>query len=306
MRSIGASVAFAIVMAGSIGITGAGAQSIEPRAYSPAPTGTNFVIAAYTESHGAIPIDPALPLSDIDLRLRAVLMAYARSLDLFGKSAKFDVIVPLANLNGQATYFGQPVERKISGASDPLARLTILFHGAPAMTAKEFRTYRQDFLLGASVQVSIPLGQYDEERLLNLGSNRWSIKPELGASKSWGRWTIEGAAGVTFYTANDDFFGGHKREQEPIYSVQGHVIYNLKPGMWFAANLSWFAGGRTSIDGVEDDNLQENWRIGGIFAFPINGHFSAKVNASTGVSTRTGNNFDLFGIGLQYRWGPGI
>jgi hypothetical protein len=174
------------------------------------------------------------------------------------------------------------------------------------MTAQQFRTYRQDFLLGASVQVSLPMGQYDDERLLNLGSNRWSIKPELGAAKSWGRWTVEGAAGVTFYTANNDFFGGHKRKQEPIYSVQGHVIYNLKPGMWFAANLSWFAGGRTSIDGVEDDNLQENWRVGGLFAFPIDRHFSAKVNASTGVSTRTGNNFDLFGIGLQYRWGPGI
>ncbi|QIK95097.1 transporter [Sphingomonas sp. HDW15A] len=190
--------------------------------------------------------------------------------------------------------------------SDPLGRLTILLYGAPAMSPAEFREYRQGLLLGASVQLSIPIGQYDGDRLLNLGGNRWTIKPELGASQTWGRWTFEGALGATFYTANNDFFGGHVRKQKPIYSAQGHVIYNLKPGMWLAANLSWFAGGKTSIDGVSDDNLQENWRTGVIFAFPIDRHFSAKANASTGVSTRTGNNFDLFGIALQYRWGAGI
>ncbi|MCL6729313.1 transporter [Sphingomonas hankyongi] len=238
----------------------AGGQSIEPRAYSPAPVGTNFVIAAYSESHGAIPVDPALPLSDIDLKVRAILLAYARSFALYGKSAKFDVILPVADLNGTATFHGEPVERKVDGISDPLMRVTVLFHGAPAMNAAQFRSYRQDLLLGASVQISVPVGQYDEGRLLNLGGNRWAIKPELGAAKSWGRWTVEAAGGATFYTANTDFFGGHKRTQKPIYSAQSHLIYNLSPGAWIAANLSWFGGGRTSIDGIADNNLQRNWR----------------------------------------------
>ena len=193
----------------------------------------------------------------------------------------------------------------MTGANDPLARLTILFHGAPAMSADELRAYRQELLLGASVQVSIPLGQYDEERLLNLGSNRWAIKPELGAAKSWGRWTVEAAAGITLYGDNREFLGNHNRSQKPIWSAQGHVIYNVSPGTWVAANLSWFAGGRTSIDGVEDDNLQENWRVGAIVAVPVNRRVSLKANASTGVSTRTGNNYDLYGIALQYRWGAG-
>lgn len=263
------------------------------------------MIVAYSESRGAIPIDPALPLSDIDLKVRAALLAYARSLNLFGKSAKFDLIVPVARLKGSATYFGDLVERDVSGISDPLARVTILFHGAPAMNPAEFRNYKQDLLLGASVQVSIPMGQYDEERLLNLGGNRWAVKPELGASKSWGRWTIESAIGATFFSTNDDFFGGHKREQKPIYSAQGHIIYNLAPGTWIAMNLSWFGGGRTTIDGVSDNNLQKNWRAGAIVAVPLNRRFSLKANASTGVSTRTGNNFDLYGIAVQYRWGAG-
>ena len=165
----------------------------------------NFAIVAYSESHGAIPVDPALPLSDIDLEVRALLLAYARSFGLFGKSAKFDIIVPAAKLNGTATFHGDPVGRNITGLSDPLVRVTVLFHGAPAMSAAEFRSYRQDLLLGASVQVSVPAGQYDHDRLLNLGGHRWAIKPELGAAKTLGRWTIEAAAGATFYTANKAF-----------------------------------------------------------------------------------------------------
>jgi hypothetical protein len=297
-------VAIGIILS-TCGASSAFAQSIEPRAYSPAPVGTNFVIVAYSESRGAIPIDPALPLSDIDLKVRAALLAYARSLNLFGKSAKFDLIVPVARLKGSATYFGDLVERDVSGISDPLARVTILFHGAPAMSPVEFRQYKQDLLLGASVQVSIPTGQYDGERLLNIGSNRWAIRPELGASKTWGRWTVESAVGAIFFTANDDFFGERKREQKPIYTVQGHVIYNLAPGTWVALDLNWFGGGRTTIDGVDDDNLQKNWRAGAVVAVPLNRQFSLKANASTGVSTRTGNSFDLFGIALQYRWGAG-
>jgi hypothetical protein len=297
----------ALVVAMTTGLAGtpAAAQSIEPRAYSAAPVGTNFVILAYSEAHGALPVDTALPLSDIDLEVRALIVAYARSLNLWGKSAKIDIIAPYGKLSGDAVYLGEPISRRVSGLSDPAARVTILLHGAPAMTPGEFRDYRQDLLIGASVQLFVPIGQYDEERLLNLGTNRWAIKPEIGLSKAWGRWTLEGAAGATFFTANSHFFGDHERTQKPIYSAQAHLIYNLAPGTWFAANLSWFGGGRTSLDGIDDRNLQKNWRAGVIGALPLNRRVSLKANVSKGVSTRTGNNFDLYGIALQYRWGAG-
>jgi len=306
MASIRTSARLCAAVSGAMAWTNVHAQSIEPRAYSPAPNGTNFAILALAESDGAIPIDPALPLSDIDLKVRSILGGYARSLDVFGKSAKFDLIVPYGEITGSADYFGEPVERNVSGFGDPLARLTVLLHGAPAMNAAEFRNYRQDLLLGASVQVSVPVGQYDEDRLLNLGSHRWSVKPELGLSRVFGRWTIELATGATFYGDNKRFLDTHRRSQKPIYSAQSHVIYNVAPSTWIAANLSWFGGGRTSIDGIEDDNLQRNWRIGITAAMPLDRRVSLKANASTGVSARTGNNFDLFGIALQYRWGAGI
>jgi hypothetical protein len=297
--------ALVVALTANVSCAPAAAQSIEPRAYSAAPVGTNFAILVYSEAHGALPVDTALPLSDIDLEVRSALFAYARSVNLWGKSGKFDIIGLYGKLAGDAVYKGEPVERRVSGLGDAAARLTILLHGAPAMTPAEFRNYRQDLLIGASVQLFVPIGQYDKERLLNLSSNRWAIKPEVGMSKAWGQWTLEGAAGATFFGANKHFFGGHERTQKPIYSIQGHLIYNVAPGTWVAANLSWFAGGRTSIDGVDDHNLQKNWRAGVIGALPLNRRVSLKANASKGVSARTGNNFDLYGLAVQYRWGAG-
>jgi hypothetical protein len=299
------------VIAAATGITAAlspspaAAQSIEPRAYSPAPVGTNFAGIAYVKGYGPLESDQAFPASRIDLEVDSLLLGYTRSFNLLGKSAKFDVVVPYAKLSGEATFAGMPIENRVSGIGDPAARLTILFHGAPAMTLEEFGAYRQDLLIGASVQISVPIGKYDRTKLLNLGSNRWSVKPELGISKTWGRWTLETAAGAAFFGANDEFLGAHKRTQKPIYSVQGHLIYNLAPGAWFAVNTSFFTGGENRIDGFSVGSLQRNWRAGVISAFPITRRVSVKMSASKGVSARTGNNLDLYGVALQYRWGEG-
>ncbi|QIK95098.1 hypothetical protein G7076_00085 [Sphingomonas sp. HDW15A] len=115
MRPSQSCVAYVPILLGFVVAAPASAQSIEPRAYSPAPVGANFAILGWSESKGAIPVDPALPLSDIDLKIEGVAAAYVRSINLFGKSAKFDLIVPVAHLKGLATYFGDPVERDIRG-----------------------------------------------------------------------------------------------------------------------------------------------------------------------------------------------
>ena len=278
-------------------------QSIEPHAYSPAPVGTNFIVIAGAHAHGPLETDPALPLSRIDLKAKGVLMGYSRVFGVLGKSAKFDVVVPYGTLTGKATFLGTPAERRVTGFSDPAARVTVLFHGAPAMTTPEFMRYRQDFLVGASVQLSIPVGNYDRAKLLNLGSHRSSIKPEFGISKRWGHWTLETATGVTFFGDNNAFLGDHRRAEKPIYSAQAHLIYELSAGAWLAANLSYFTGGETSIDGINKGALAHNWRAGLIAAVPLWPRISVKVNGSKGVSQRTGEKFSLYGAALQYRWG---
>jgi hypothetical protein len=281
------------------------AQDIEPRAYSNAPVGVNFLIAGYAYTRGGLSFD-TLPLTNAHLQTSSVVLAYARSLDLWGKSGKFDVIAPYTWLSGTADYAGQPVQRQVNGFNDPKFRLSVNLYGAPALSREEFAKYRQDLIVGASLQVSAPWGQYDDRRLINIGTNRWSFKPEVGMSKAEGPWTLEVAAGATLYTDNNDFYGGNTRSQDPLYSVQGHVIYGFGGGIWGSLDATYYTGGRTTFNGVLDNDLQQNWRGGATLAFPVDAYNSIKFYASSGVSARTGNNYDLIGIAWQYRWGGGL
>jgi hypothetical protein len=238
--------------------------------------------------------------------VHSAILAYARALDVWGRSGKVDVVLPYAWLSGTAEVEGQPRARDVSGLADPRLRVSVNFYGAPALALPEFAHYRQDVILGASLQVSVPLGQYDPDKLVNIGTNRWSVKPELGLSKAWGPLTLELTSGVTLYTDNHDFFGGKTRAQAPIYSVQGHVSYTLGAGIWVALDGTYYTGGRTTVDGVEGNDLQQNSRLGVTVALPVHRYLSVKLYGSTGVSTRTGSDFTAGGLFFQYRWGGGL
>ena len=288
------------------GATGTRAQDIEPRAYANAPVGVNFLILGYGRTRGALSFDPSVPLTDAKLNTSSLIVAYARTLDLWGLSGKFDAILPYASLSGTANYADQPVERVIDGFANSAFRLSVNLLGAPALNLKEFAAYRQDLIVGASVQVFVPASQYDSSRLVNIGTNRWAIKPEVGISKAIDRWTVEGQLGVTLYGDNNDFYGGNTRSQDPLYALQGHVIYNFPAGVWGSLDATMYAGGRTTINGTLNNDLQQNWRLGATLALPINRRSSVKFFASTGTSARTGNNYDGLGIAWQYRWGGGL
>ena len=282
------------------------AQDIEPRAYSNAPIGVNFLIAGYAYTRGGLAFDSSLPITNANLDTSNAIVAYARVLDLWGMSAKFDATVPYTWLSGTADYQGQTVQRIVNGFSNPTFRLSVNLYGAPALTLKEFADWEQDLIIGVSLRVFAPWSQYDDSKLVNIGTNRWSFKPGVGISKAIGPWTLEAEAAVTFYTDNNDFFGGNVLSQDPLYSLQGHVIYGFRSGIWASVDATYFAGGRTTLNGVVNNDLQQNWRIGGTLAFPVDRLNSIKFYASKGVSARTGNNYDLLGVAWQYRWGGGL
>jgi hypothetical protein len=278
------------------------AQDLEPRAYANTPVGLNFLIMGYVHTEGGVATDPALPIEDAQVEVHSTVFAYARSLDVFGKSAKFDVVLPYVWASGSAKALGLFRDREVSGFADPRVHFAVNLYGAPALSMEEFADYQQDTIVGASLEVTAPGGQYDADKLLNIGTNRWSIKPEIGISKRLGSLTLEVAGGVRFYTANDDFLGGKIREQEPIYSVQGHLIYSFGYGIWAAVDGTFYTGGRTRVDGVKDNNQLENSRVGATLALPVNRYNSVKLYYSTGVSVRTGSDFDVAGIAWQYRF----
>lgn len=281
-------------------------QELEPRAYTNLPIGLNFLAVGYAHSQGGLATDPSLPVTDAHLKIHTGLLAYVRSLDLWGKSAKFDVIAPYSKLSGNALVGGQAREREISGFGDPRLRLSVNFYGAPALSVPEYANYKRDLVIGASLQVTPPVGQYDASKAINLGSNRWALKPDIGFSKSFLPLTLDLTFGATFFTVNDNYFVGERLEQAPIYSTQGNVSYDFGGGVWAALGVTYYMGGRTTLDGVTRDDGLGNSRVGLTVSAPLDRYYSVKLNASTGISTRTGTNFDTLGLVLQYRWGGGL
>jgi hypothetical protein len=282
------------------------AQDIEPRQWSNTPVDVNFLISGYAYTQGGVAFGPSLPLTSPHLQTDNGVLGFARSLDFWGYSAKFDTSVPYTWLSGSADYLGQPLQRTVDGFGDPVFRLSVNLYGAPALRLNDFASYKQDWIVGASLQVSVPSGQYDETRLVNIGTHRWFFKPNLGVSKAIGPWILEATAEVTIYTDNRDFFRGTTLSQDPLYGVQGHVIRSFRYGIWASVDATYFTGGNTQINGVPNNELQRNWRVGVTLAIPLTPRNSIKLYASNGVSSRTDDGYKLFGVAWQYRWGGGI
>jgi len=282
------------------------AGEIEPRAYINTPVGINFLLLGYAYSDGGLSTTASSPIKDAQLTINTGVLAYARALDLWGRSGKVDIILPYSGLSGSAMVDGQPRERNVSGFNDPLMRFSVNFYGAPAMSLKEFADYQQDLIIGGSVQVSVPVGQYDSDKLVNLGNKRWFIKPDIGISKAWGPLALELSSGIFFFTQNDDYFGGKTLEQDPIYTAQTHLTYNFNRGAWAALSVTNDYVGKTTTNDVQNDDSGNNSRLGGTLALPVNRNNSIKFFASTGIHTSIGTDFDLVGILWQYRWGNGL
>jgi hypothetical protein len=280
----------------------AAAQSIEPRAYANAPVGMNFLLAGYAYSEGDVAFDPSVRLEDGHARIHSAVLAYVRSFAAWGRSGNVGLALPAARFSGSAIHDGAVETREMSGLGDPALRVAWNFYGAPALSMAQFAGYRQDLILGASLTVTAPLGQYDPDRLVNLGTNRWSLRPELGASKALGPWILEAQAGGAWFTDNDDFFGGTRRSQEPIYSAQLHGTRQFAGGSWAAASVTYYRGGATSVNGAPRSTPLSGTRIGATFSLPLSRAHSLKFVASTGLYARTGTDFDTFGIAWQYRW----
>ena len=284
----------------------AGAQALEPRLYSNAPVGLNFLLGGYGYSTGSAITDPSVAVEEGELELQSVFAAYAHSFGLWGKSAKFDIVVPYVYLSGTAKVAGVPKSRREDGFADPSFRVSMNFIGAPALSLAEFMEYEQNFIFGGSLQVFAPFGQYDSSKIVNIGTHRWTVKPELGLSKTFGPVILELAGAVAFYTENSDYDGGQSKTQKPIYSVQGHAVYTFRNGIWFSLDSTYYVGGETTTDGIENPDAQSNSRLGATLALPVNKKNSIKLYASSGVSTRTGSDFDTYGLAWQYRWGGGL
>ena len=280
----------------------AGAQELTPRAYAPNPTGGNIFLLGYARSTGGVLFDPALPFDDVNAAINAGSLLYGRTFGLFGRSASAQIGLPYVFGDIDGYVEGEYHEITRSGLNDLRAKVTVNLLGGPALSPREFVERRPGTVLGVSLAVVAPTGQYDPSKIINIGSNRWSLKPEVGVSKTWGHWYAELYGGVWFFTTNTDFYGGSVRKQDPVGTFQAHVVYTFKPRLWLAADATFYTGGRTTLDETVKADLQRNSRIGLTLAVPVGRRAALRLAWATGFTTRIGANFDTLSVGLQVAW----
>ncbi len=201
---------------------GASAQELEPGAYWPIPVGLNIATVVNSLNWGDLAFDPSAPIDEASATINTTAFAFTRAIAVAGRSTNLGVVLPVVGGHVEGLYLGEPAEVGRFGLGDPRVRFAMNLYGAPAMVPKAFAGYRQRMLIGVSITVAPPLGQYDSAKLINLGTNRWSFKPEVGISRARGKWVFEGMAGVWLFTDNTDFVGGRTREQDPIAAMQVH------------------------------------------------------------------------------------
>jgi len=275
---------------------------MEPRAYSPAPRGTQFVLLSYGHQSGDVLLDSSLPLKDVSISLNAASFGYGRTFNFAGRQANVAVLVPYIWGTAQGTVFEDQINVRRSGGGDMRVRFSTLFKGGEPLAPKEFAQRKPSTIIGASVSIVIPTGQYDPARLVNPGSNRWAFKPEIGISKPNGRWTFEGMGGAWLFTTNKSFLGSSRREQKPMASFQGAVIYTLRRRMWVSVNATFYSGGSTVLNDTANEDRQRNARVGATFSYPLNQQQSFKVVWAKGVTTRIGGNLNTIVFAWQYAW----
>jgi len=280
----------------------ASAQELEPGAYWPIPVGLNIATVVNSYNWGDLAFDPSGPIDEANAEINTTAFALTRAFNIAGRSSNVGIVLPVVVGHVEGLYLGSPAEVDRFGLGDPRLRIAILLHGAPAMTPREYATYRHDLIVGVSASVAPPLGEYDPAKLINIGTHRWSFKPEVGVSKALGHWVVEAMAGMWLFTDNTNFAGGRTREQDPIGALQAHLTYKFKRSMWLAADANYYTGGQSTVGGTQNADLQRNSRIGTTFSWALDRHHAVRASVSQGAVTSIGADFTSIAVGYNYVW----
>lgn len=284
--------------------TAVAAQELTPRAYWPAPKGTNAVIVGYQFSSGDVVTDPSLPVTGVDSKISLAQLVVLHTFNLGGRTANVQFILPYSWGTTEGVVEGEFLSRYVSGAADARALVSVNLLGAPTMDVAGFQALRAKprSIIGASLMVQLPTGNYEPDKLLNVGTNRWAIKPAVGfILPVRPTWLVEVDIDVWFFGDNDEFLGV-TREQAPILSTEFHLVKRIRPGFWAALDMTYYAGGRTTVGEVLRADLQRNARIGATVMFPFKVQHAIKGSFSVGAVTKSGGDFSTIAASYVYLW----
>ena len=282
------------------------AQDLSPRAYVITPLHSNAVTLTYSYYSGSIQLNGVLPDASATGTYSVPIFAYYHSFGMFGRSSNLNIAIPygIGTFQGEVGNVNKQIYR--SGLVDTTLRLSVNLKGGPAMQPQEFAKWNQKALMGVSLKMVVPTGQYDPNKLINWSANRWAVKPEFGYSRRRGHILWDAYAGVWFYTTNQRYFspiGPQRQSEKPIGSIEGHLSYDFKPRFWLSLDGNFWFGGTTSLSGIENPaTRQTSSRIGVTASVPIGKHQSLKFSYADGTYVRFGGNYQSVSAAWQYSW----
>jgi hypothetical protein len=286
-------------------------QDLSPRAYTITPLHSNAINVTYSFFNGGLNFNGVVPITGATGTYSVPSISYYHSFSFFGRSANIAAGLPYGVGTFQGSVLGTNQQIYRSGLLDVGVRFSVNLRGGPAMSVPQYLKWKQKTVLGASLRVIAPTGQYSPTKLINWGINRWAFKPEIGYSRRFGKWVLDGYAGVWFFTTNQKSFSipaPKPQTSSPIGSFEGHLSYDAKkyrakPPLWFSLDGNFWFGGTTTLGGITNlATRQTSSRIGVTAAVPLRPHQSIKVSYSNGSYVRFGGNYQNVSISWQYSW----
>ena len=283
------------------------AQDLEPRRWSHLPVGFNVAGVGYVYTDGDLALDPVLLVENAKVEGRTAIGSYVRILNFFGKTSQLDVLLPYQKMRWTGVVDGVPTTARREGFGDPRIRWSVNLIGAPALRGAEYQEFRKQHpkntTFGVALAVTLPLGEYKEDKLLNLGANRFIIRPQLGVLQLHGPWSFELSGSVFFYTENDDFFEGNRLEQDPLYAMQGHIVRTFGRRAWASLSVGHALDGTNEVNGVPANDARDELLAAIAAGGRISGAQSLKVvYLRRRVLEDVGADTDNFVLAWSYRF----
>jgi hypothetical protein len=268
------------------------------------PKDLNLVFGYYNRIDTNTPIDTTLPITGLSLNADLYLFRYARSFDIDGRNTAIQFIQPYADVSASfdnAQFFSGTKHN--GGMGDTQVVFAHNIFGGPALSAEEFASWKPETFLTGALWVTMPTGDYDKDRIINIGSNRWVFKPELAFGTPIGPTWLEINTYVSLFGANKDYHGDSKLDQKPLYAIEGHYSYTINRALWVSLDATYNRGGESKIDGDWQDNKQENGLLGASLGFMLSPQFGGLIAYNDTVSERTGSpDVNTWTFRLQYVW----
>ena len=280
------------------------AQFNDARAYVNTPIGLNHLELGYAYVHANASIDSSVIVTGAKLNLNQASINYTRYFGLLHRLAWVQIGAPVANLGG--SIVGTNIKSSVSGIGDSSYQMAVLLKGGPALNASQFENYKPGTTVGTSVTITAPTGLYRPDKILNLGADRWSFKPEIALSYPFGpdqKWELDAYGNVFFYTDNTSYRGRQILQQEPLPGLEGHLSYSFTDTIWASIDSRYSLRGTTLLNGLNQNNSQQNVIVGSEMNVSFTANHSLTLVFAKALVHQNGPTVVGFSVRYLYTWG---